>query len=108
MADRVGEQFGKYRLEQLLGHGGFADVYLGEHTYLKSQAAIKILHAHVDSNDTTGFLTEARMVASLQHPHIVRVLDFDVTAQGDPFFVMEYAPNGSLRRRYPRGTPLPL
>ncbi len=108
MADRVGEQFGKYRLERLLGHGGFADVYLGEHIYLKSQAAIKILHAHVDSNDATGFLSEARIVAGLQHPHIVRVLDFDITPQGDPFFAMEYAPNGSLRRRYPRGTRLPL
>ncbi len=108
MADRVGEQFGKYRLEQLLGHGGFADVYLGEHVYLKSQAAIKILHARVDADDTTSFLNEARMVAGLQHPHIVRVLDFDVTAEGLPFFVMEYAPNGSLRRRYARGTRLPL
>lgn len=108
MADRVGEQFGKYRLERLLGHGGFADVYLGEHIYLSSQAAIKILHARVEGDDTTGFLAEARTVASLQHPHIVRVLDFDVTAQGDPFFVMEYAPNGSLRRRFTRGTRLPL
>lgn len=108
MTDRVGEQFGKYRLERLLGHGGFADVYLGEHTYLKSQAAIKILHARVDADDTTSFLNEARMVAGLQHPHIVRVLDFDVTTQGVPFFVMEYAPNGSLRRRYARGTRLPL
>ncbi|MEO8971693.1 MAG: protein kinase [Ktedonobacteraceae bacterium] len=108
MADRVGEQFGKYRLGRLLGHGGFADVYLGEHIYLNSQAAIKILHARVEGDDTTGFLAEARTVASLQHPHIVRVLDFDVTTQGDPFFVMEYAPNGSLRRRFVRGTRLPL
>lgn len=108
MADRVGEQFGKYRLERLLGHGGFADVYLGEHIYLNSQAAIKILHAHVDGDDAPGFLTEARTVANLQHPHIVRVLDFDVTTRGDPFLVMEYAPNGSLRRRYTRGTRLPL
>lgn len=108
MADRVGEQFGKYRLERLLGHGGFADVYLGEHIYLNSQAAIKILHARVEGDDTTGFLNEARTVANLQHPHIVRVLDFDVTTQGDPFLVMEYAPNGSLRRRFARGTRLPL
>lgn len=108
MGDRVGEQFGKYRLERLLGHGGFADVYLGEHIYLKSLAAIKILHARVEGDDTPGFLNEARTVASLQHPHIVRVLDFDVTTQGDPFLVMEYAPNGSLRRRYTRGTRFPL
>ncbi|HVB22150.1 MAG TPA: serine/threonine-protein kinase [Ktedonobacteraceae bacterium] len=108
MADRVGEQFGKYRLGRLLGHGGFADVYLGDHIYLNSQAAIKVLHARVEGDDTPGFLNEARTVANLQHPHIVRVLDFDVTMQGDPFLVMEYAPNGSLRRRYTRGTRLPL
>ena len=108
MVDRVEEQFGKYRLERLLGHGGFADVYLGKHIYLNSLAAIKILHARIEGDDTSDFLHEARTVARLQHPHIVRVLDFDVTPQGDPFLVMEYAPNGSLRRRFARGTRLPL
>ena len=108
MTDRTGQQFGKYRLGRLLGHGGFADVYLGEHIYLKTQAAVKILHARVEGDDFASFQNEARMVANLLHPHIVRVLDYDVTPEGDPFFVMEYAPNGSLRRRHPRGTRLPL
>lgn len=39
MANRVGQQFGNYRLVSLLGYGGFAEVYLGEHQYLKTQAA---------------------------------------------------------------------
>ena len=47
MADRggrEGQQLGNYRLIHLLGQGGFADVYLGEHIYLDTPAAIKVLH----------------------------------------------------------------
>ena len=44
MADRVGHQLGNYRLLRLLGQGGQASVYLGEHIYLKSQAAVKVRH----------------------------------------------------------------
>ncbi len=43
MLDRVGQQLGNYRLLQPIGQGGFADVYLGEHVYLNTQAAIKVL-----------------------------------------------------------------
>ena len=42
MAERVGEQFGSYRLVRLLGQGGFAEVYLGQHIYLDTPAAIKV------------------------------------------------------------------
>ena len=44
MSDRIGQQLGNYRLTQLLGQGGFADVYLGEHLYLNTKAAILHLH----------------------------------------------------------------
>jgi serine/threonine protein kinase len=47
MADRVGQQFGSYRLVALLGQGGFAEVYLGQHVRLSLQAAIKVLHTHL-------------------------------------------------------------
>lgn len=43
MSGRVGQHLGNYRLVRLLGQGGFADVYLGEHVHLNSQAAIMIL-----------------------------------------------------------------
>ena len=108
MADRVGQQLGNYRLMHLLGHGGFAEVYLGEHIYLKSQAAIKVLHTQLaDAADIENFRREAETIVSLAHPHIVRVLDFDVK-DGVPFFVMDYAPNGTLRGRHPKGIALPL
>ena len=98
---------GNYRLTHLLGRGGFAEVYLGEHQRLGTRAAIKILYAHLTETEADNFLAEARTIAHLEHPHIIRILDFDV--QNDrPFLVMGYAPNGSLRSRHPRGTRLPL
>ena len=108
MADRVGQRLGNYRLIRLLGRGGFAEVYLGEHRHLATQAAIKVLFAHLGSQtDVENFRREAQTIARLIHPHIVRVLDFDVE-QGEPFLVMEYAPHGSLRTHHLRGVPLPL
>src|SRR6266700_1320331 len=104
---REGQQLGNYKLIHLLGTGGFADVYLGEHLYLGSQAAIKVLHTALADEDIAGFLTEARRLVSLRHPHSVRVLDFAVE-KNIPFLVMEYVPNGSLRTRYPKGSRLPL
>ncbi len=78
MVDRVGQQLGNYRIIRLLGQGGFAEVYLGEHVHLKSHAAIKVLHTRLADDDTQAFLKEAQTIANLEHPHIVRVFDFDV------------------------------
>jgi len=97
---RLGQQVGNYRLTAWLGQGGFADVYLGEHIYLKTQCALKMVHVPL-SEDT--FLNEARTIARLEHPNIVRVFDYGVD-NGHPYLVMSYAPNGSLRERFPRGT----
>jgi outer membrane protein assembly factor BamB/serine/threonine protein kinase len=107
MAGYIGQQFGNYRLLRLIGHGGFADVYLGEHIYMGTQAAIKVLHAQLGSKEVERFRQEASMVARLEHPHIVRVLDFGVE-EAIPYLVLSYAPNGTLRERYPKGTVLPL
>lgn len=107
MTDRLGQQLGNYRLIRLLGEGGFAEVYLGEHIYLKTQAAIKVLQMRLTSEDREGFLAEARTIAGLKHPHIIRVLDFGIE-EGTPFLVMDYAPHGTLRKQHPKGTRLPL
>ena len=81
-------------------------MYLGEHVYLKTQAAVKVLHVRL-TNEIKTFLDEARTIASLRHPHIVRVLDFGVDGS-TPFLVMDYAANGTLRQRCPQGTRQPL
>src|SRR5256714_13182968 len=107
MTDRVGQQLGNYQLIRLLGEGGFAEVYLGEHIHLGTEAAIKVLHTQLASDDVDKFRTEARTIARLIHPHIVRVLEFGVEGK-TPFLVMEYAPNGTLRQRHQKGSRLPL
>jgi serine/threonine protein kinase len=58
-----------------------------------------------DEADVDTFLAEALLVAQLRHPHIIRVLDFDLEGE-TPFLVMDYAPNGTVRQRYPEGTQL--
>lgn len=98
--ERVGQQLGNYRLLRSLGEGGFAEVYLGEHIYLQRQDAIKIVKAQMTQTEYEAFVREAQTIARLDHPHIVRVLDFGIQ-QNTPYLVMSYAPNGSLRARLP-------
>src|SRR5712692_6047515 len=101
------QRLGNYRLIQLLGKGAFSDVYLGEHLYLSTPVAIKVLRSQVDSPTLDGFLTEARHISHLVHPHIIRVFDFGLEAEA-PFLVMDYAPYGNLRELHPPGSLVPL
>ncbi len=107
MANRVGQQLGRYRLVRLLGQGSFADVYQGEHLYLKSEAAVKVLRTQLAEEDADSFLNEAQTIAHLVHPNIVRTFDFDVQ-EGTPFLVMDCAPSGTLRQRHLKGIAVPL
>lgn len=105
MTDRLGQRFGNYQLIRLLGKGGFAEVYLGEHIYLRSLAAIKVLLTRVGDEEADYFIKEARLLMDLRHPHIVRVLEFGVEMDV-PYLIMDYAPNGNLRQRISKGARL--
>src|SRR5689334_15353041 len=107
MTDRVGQQLGNYQLVRLLGRGAQAEVYLGEHRYLHSHAALKVLYASLDDIHAEQFLAEAQTLARLVHPSIVRVLEFTVE-QGTPVLIMDYAHEGTMRERYPLGARVPL
>jgi eukaryotic-like serine/threonine-protein kinase len=107
MGNRAGQQLGKYHLIQLLGAGAFAEVYLGEHIHLKTLKAVKVLHTVLADDNTEGFLREAQIIASLNHPHIVRVLDFEIENH-TPFLIMDYFTQGNMRRPYPKGSQIPL
>jgi serine/threonine protein kinase len=107
MSDLIGQQFGSYRLIQLLGNGAFGTVYLGEHIHLKSLAALKIQHVTLNDSDREKFLEEARTLARLEHPNIIPVFDFTVE-QGIPGLIMKHARGGSLRQLCPPGCRLPI
>ena len=107
MRDRIGQQLGNYRLLHLLGQGGFANVYLGQHTHLNIRAAVKVLHEQLEIQARENFLQEAKTIATLKHPQILRVLDYGMD-DSTPFLVMEYAPGGTLRKKHPHGSIVPL
>ena len=100
------DPLGNYRLTSLLGGGGFAEVYLGEHIYLKTLFAIKVFYAPITDEDTADFLKEARTIAALDHPHIIQLHDCGVERH-IPYLVMKYASGGTLRQRHPKGSRLP-
>ncbi len=108
MTERVGQNLGNYQLLRLLGQGGFADVYLGEHIHIKSLAAIKVLYTRLTDELRESFFNEARILAHLTHPHIIRVLEFGLEANSIPYLVMDYASQGTLRQRHPYNTQVPL
>lgn len=99
---------GKYRVIRCLGGGAFAEVYQAEHIHLPGHfVAVKMLTAHFAVEDIRQFQQEAQILAHLNHPGIIRLLDYDIKER-KPFIVMEYAPNGSLRDQVPHGQRLPL
>ena len=106
MKNHLGERFGNYRLISLLGGGGFAEVYLGEHIHIKTHTAIKIFYAPITDEDTSDFLKEARTIAAIDHPHIIPVFDCGVERH-TPFLIMKYASLRTLRQRHPKGSRLP-
>src|SRR5579872_3854115 len=101
MTNRAGNRLGNYRVMRLLGQGGFAEVYLAEHVFLKTLAAIKVLRVQLADEDIETFLKEARTIAGLKHLNIVRVLEFGIEQKetneegSAPFLVMDFAPNGT-------------
>src|SRR5262245_41086405 len=88
---RVGTTLkGKWRIDALLGRGGFATVYAATHRNGK-RVAIKILNPELrgDSQTRERFLNEGYAANGVKHPGVVSVYDDDVTEEGDAFLVME-------------------
>jgi eukaryotic-like serine/threonine-protein kinase len=88
---------GKYALQRRLGEGGMGAVYVAEHVALRHLVAIKVMHGPATNDEIAvrRFLREARAMAALDHPNIVRVLDFGVD-QGAPYIAMDYLKGKSL------------
>jgi serine/threonine protein kinase len=90
---------GKYRLEQLIAHGGMGSVYRAVHQQLERNVAIKILRPEflADQIIAERFNREARAAAKLKHPNIVSIYDFGFMLNGGAYLVMELIEGRSLR-----------
>ena len=90
---REGSTAGPYRLLRSIGEGGMGEVWLAERTdgAYEQQVAVKLLKRGMDTHAILRrFLQERRILARLNHPHIVRLVDGGMTSDGRPFYVMDY------------------
>ncbi|MGH7696094.1 MAG: protein kinase domain-containing protein, partial [Gemmatimonadaceae bacterium] len=99
---------GRYRVERELGSGGMSTVYLAHDVRHDRKVALKVLLPDLAATiGTERFLREVRITASLSHPHILPLLDSD-EVDGQLFYVMPYAEEGTLRDRLRRETQLSI
>lgn len=94
----------RYQILSCIGEGAMGVVYKAEHVLMKKIVAIKILHAQVSQQKeiVARFQREAQAASSIDHPNICAVTEFDYTAEGDFFLVMEYLEGETLHDRINR------
>src|SRR2546430_10819049 len=106
----IGKQIGNYRIIEELASGSFGRVYKGVHIFLSKRfVAIKLLQRMYlgSQKERESFLQEAQFLEIVKHPHILPIYDVGIQ-DGIPYFVTEYAPNGSLRDLLQQYHPHPL
>ena len=99
--DRIGERLGAYVIVQELGRGGMGAVYLAKRAdgQFRKRAAIKVLKRGTDTEEILRrFRIERQILAELEHPNITRLLDAGTTADGLPYFVMEFVEGTPITR----------
>ena len=105
ISDSIGRVLGgRYRLVSALGTGASAHVFLAEDVTLQRRVAVKVLQPALvkDESFLKRFRAEARAVAQLNHPNVLRVFDWGEDTDG-PYLVLEYLHGGSLRDVFDRG-----
>jgi eukaryotic-like serine/threonine-protein kinase len=92
------ESIGPYRLIRKLGEGGMGQVWLAEQTEpLRRQVALKLIRTGLyDDSLLRRFQAERQSLALMEHPAIAKVFDAGATAEGQPYFVMEYVPGEAI------------
>lgn len=85
---RLGQKFGKYRVEAIIGKGGMGQVYEGEDTVLSRRVAIKFLPESLTANPRAieRFITEAQVSGRLNHPNIIAI--YDIGQEDDQFYIV--------------------
>lgn len=100
----------RYEIIARLGQGAMGTVYKAKHTSIGRFFALKTLNAHIaaDERSLKRFEAEARAMSVLTHPNLIQISDYGKTADGIPFFVMEYLDGISLTERIAKTGRLPL
>jgi eukaryotic-like serine/threonine-protein kinase len=94
-----GRRIGPYRVVRELARGGMGVVYLAERAdgQFQQRVALKLIKRGMDSEEIhQRFLAERQILAQLNHPHIARLLDGGVSAEGQPYFAIEYVDGTGL------------
>jgi serine/threonine protein kinase len=104
-----GQMLGPYRIISQIGKGGMANVYKAYQPSVDRYVAIKVLPSQLAESQefATRFHQEARIIAKLEHPHILPVFDYG-ESDGVAYFVMRYLEAGTLKDKMEAGRPLPL
>jgi serine/threonine-protein kinase len=97
----LGRELGNYVVRELIGEGGMGAVFAGEHRFLGTRVAIKVLHGTYATNADVGqrFFQEAKSAVEIGHPGIIRILDFGQSPSGELYLVMELLQGESLAQR---------
>jgi predicted Ser/Thr protein kinase len=97
-APGLGETFGGYRIEALLGRGGMGSVYLATHERLDRKVAVKVIAPELAHDETfrARFLGESQLAASLDHPNVIPIYDAD-EVDGVLYLAMRYVNGPSLQ-----------
>lgn len=97
ISDYIRTESDAFEIESCLGQGGMGVVYKARQASMNRTVAIKMLHPHLAGADQTQrLINEAKSVALLIHPNIVRVFSIGVSQNGEPFIVMEYLEGDGL------------
>jgi len=105
--DMINTTIGKYKIIRLIGEGGMAAVYEGEHEMLGTKVAIKVLNPMLSANAQIKerFRNEAKLMASLNHQNITKVIDFDEQPQ-QLSIIIELLEGEDLNEKIKRNGPL--
>jgi serine/threonine protein kinase len=105
-----GSPIGEYQITSKIADGGMGTVYAGIQPNIGKKVAIKVAHPALatDPRMVERFLTEARVVNRIGHPHIVDIFAFGQLPDGRQYFVMELLEGVTLQTRMERESPLPL
>jgi serine/threonine-protein kinase len=97
----------RYEIMSFIGRGAMGSVYKARQIAIGRDVAIKMmLDQSIDERATQRFVKEAMAMSALNHPHLISIIDFGETPEGNPFLVMEFLEGTTLSKIIEKGLPL--